>query len=94
MNCFLHGAVGHHKDWAKFINSIPNKNGFAPNLYEYVNHELTKSARIINNLTPDPQTLIGYSMGGRLALHCLLEDNSHWKRAIIISAHTLSLIHI
>ena len=88
MNCFLHGAVGHHKDWAKFINSIPNKNGFAPNLYEYVNHELTKSARIINNLTPDPQTLIGYSMGGRLALHCLLEDNSNWKRAVIISAHT------
>ena len=37
MNCFLHGSVGHHKDWAKFINSIPNKNGFAPNLYKYVN---------------------------------------------------------
>ena len=27
-------------------------------------------------------------MGGRIALHCLLEDNSNWKRAVIISAHT------
>ncbi len=88
MNCFLHGAVGHHKDWANFINSIPDKNGFAPNLYKYVNYDLKRSARIINSLNPDAQTLIGYSMGGRIALHCLLEDNSNWKRAVIISAHT------
>lgn len=88
MNCFLHGAVGHHKDWANFINSIPDKNGFAPNLYKYVNYDLKGSARIINSLNPDAQTLIGYSMGGRIALHCLLEDNSNWKRAVIISAHT------
>ena len=40
MNRFLHGAVGHHKDWANFINSIPDKNGFAPNLYKYVNNDL------------------------------------------------------
>jgi 2-succinyl-6-hydroxy-2,4-cyclohexadiene-1-carboxylate synthase len=31
--------------------------------------------------------LLGYSLGGRLALHCLLEDPSLWHAAIIISAH-------
>jgi len=32
--------------------------------------------------------LLGYSMGGRLALHCLLDQPDLWDRAIIVSAHT------
>jgi len=32
--------------------------------------------------------LMGYSMGGRLALHALLEDPLLWKGAVIVSAHT------
>lgn len=32
--------------------------------------------------------LMGYSLGGRLALHALLDQPSKWKKAIIISAHT------
>lgn len=31
--------------------------------------------------------LVGYSMGGRAALHALLEDPSLWAGAVIISAH-------
>lgn len=32
--------------------------------------------------------LIGYSMGGRLALHALLDDRPHpWRAAVIVSAH-------
>ena len=33
------------------------------------------------------RALLGYSMGGRLALHALLEDSNPWQAAIIISAH-------
>ena len=31
--------------------------------------------------------LIGYSMGGRLALHALLDDPGLWTKAVIVSAH-------
>ena len=33
------------------------------------------------------RALLGYSMGGRLALHALLENPSPWQAAIIIGAH-------
>ena len=88
MNCFLHGAVSHYKDWSGIIGSIDSTVGFAPNLYRYTNYELNKSARLINKFNDEAETLIGYSMGGRLALHCLLESNSKWEKAVIISAHT------
>ena len=32
--------------------------------------------------------LLGYSMGGRLALHALLEEPQKWSKAVIVSAHT------
>ena len=33
--------------------------------------------------------LLGYSMGGRIALHCLLREESvRWTGAVIVSAHT------
>lgn len=31
--------------------------------------------------------LLGYSMGGRLALHALLDRPARWQKAVIISAH-------
>lgn len=38
--------------------------------------------------TGDPEpVLLGYSMGGRIALHALVAKPRLWKRAIIISAH-------
>jgi 2-succinyl-6-hydroxy-2,4-cyclohexadiene-1-carboxylate synthase len=33
------------------------------------------------------QALLGYSMGGRLALHALLEKDHPWQTAVIVSAH-------
>jgi 2-succinyl-6-hydroxy-2,4-cyclohexadiene-1-carboxylate synthase len=33
------------------------------------------------------RALLGYSMGGRLALHALLENNHPWQAAVIVSAH-------
>ncbi|MFI5344693.1 MAG: alpha/beta fold hydrolase [Chlamydiales bacterium] len=34
-----------------------------------------------------PGVLMGYSLGGRLALHTLIQNPSLWRAAIIISAH-------
>lgn len=33
------------------------------------------------------RSLLGYSLGGRLALHSLLEKNHPWQAAVIVSAH-------
>jgi 2-succinyl-6-hydroxy-2,4-cyclohexadiene-1-carboxylate synthase len=33
------------------------------------------------------RALLGYSMGGRMALHALLENDHPWQAAIIVSAH-------
>ena len=43
-------------------------------------------AEEIKRVDPEP-ILLGYSMGGRLALHALLNQPNFWKAAIIISAH-------
>jgi len=35
----------------------------------------------------DDPVLLGYSMGGRLALHALQHDSAMWRKAVIVSAH-------
>ncbi|MDP1881142.1 MAG: alpha/beta fold hydrolase [Parachlamydiaceae bacterium] len=35
----------------------------------------------------EPSFLMGYSLGGRLALHALIDSPKQWKGAIIVSAH-------
>lgn len=41
----------------------------------------------VANNTDERRILLGYSMGGRLAMHALLENSSLWHGAIIVSAH-------
>jgi len=36
---------------------------------------------------PAGDVLVGYSLGGRLALHALIAEPKRWKAAVIISAH-------
>lgn len=51
---------------------------------------LNETAAAINaeaRALPGRHILIGYSMGGRLALHALLQNNHPWQAAVIISAH-------
>lgn len=93
----LHGAVGSVSDWRsvashlaerklgtravdlwRFLDCAPmSLGGFGPAL----------NADVQDSSGKKPRALIGYSMGGRLALHALLENNHPWSAAIIISAH-------
>jgi 2-succinyl-6-hydroxy-2,4-cyclohexadiene-1-carboxylate synthase len=41
----------------------------------------------VNKHSQDPKILMGYSLGGRLALHALINQPQSWQAAIIISAH-------
>ncbi len=47
--------------------------------------------RVKREKTPGPNLLLGYSLGGRLALHALLKEPTLWRGAIIIGADAGSL---
>lgn len=87
----LHGAVGQAADWQGF--SVPGWALRRVDLWRFVAccpMPIADFGRALNEearATPGPKILLGYSMGGRLALHALLEKDSPWDAAIIVSAH-------
>lgn len=79
----LHGFLGQPADWQQFplpINPI--------NLYELKWDTLPLCAKQLNDTTHTPSILMGYSLGGRVALHALIDQPTKWKAAIIVSAHS------
>lgn len=87
----LSGFLGCCHDWQVFqelqqLNPIDiySKHLSAPN------HGLEAWAESFNRLAANdtkPKVLLGYSLGGRLALHALCQKPELWQAAIIISAH-------
>lgn len=84
----LHGMVGEPADWDFLRPSLPDLH--TPLLWAEVDRytpwafQFTKKVR-----AADPRPiLLGYSMGGRLALHALLAAPTLFQAAIIVSAHT------
>jgi 2-succinyl-6-hydroxy-2,4-cyclohexadiene-1-carboxylate synthase len=94
----LHGAVGMAADWRAFAKRLAAaKTGtravdlwrflecgpmpledFGPAFNADAGGEVSRGGR---------RALLGYSMGGRLALHALLENPHPWQAAVIVSAH-------
>lgn len=82
----LHGFLGRPKDWEILDGQLP-----------YISHDLfggkigdfDEWAKEFNRKisASDHPILMGYSLGGRLALHALIQDPSLWSAAVIISAH-------
>lgn len=94
----LHGAVGMADDWRQFAacQEIREVCGEVRRLdlwrfLECCPMPLTQVgdtlAEEIQRIDPAP-VLLGYSMGGRLALQALLSRPDFWSGAIIVSAHT------
>lgn len=90
----LHGAVGEASDWNQLARTLKeDKHSLARvDLWQFlaccpmpIAEFGGKFNREVN--TPNPG-LLGYSMGGRLALHALLENPSLWSKAVIVSADT------
>jgi 2-succinyl-6-hydroxy-2,4-cyclohexadiene-1-carboxylate synthase len=83
----LHGALGLAADWSplqekgmclrrvSLWEDVAPYGEWAPRFCERVYGE------------DDGASIMGYSMGGRLALHALLERPSMWRSAVIVSAH-------
>lgn len=86
----LHGFLGRPDDW----NFLPDRTvqsidlftpPLAPDLHAWgqnFNQQIS-----ISSSPASSRILMGYSLGGRLALHALLQNPSLWHAAIIISAN-------
>jgi 2-succinyl-6-hydroxy-2,4-cyclohexadiene-1-carboxylate synthase len=87
----LHGFLGKADDWNNL--GVKNERFFAwdvfkdlpvspfPSWAENFNHKVSENPAAAGNI------LMGYSLGGRLGLHALLQDPKKWKAAIFISTH-------
>ncbi len=94
---FLHGAVGAASDWRSLASGLA-KHGIssrAVDLWRFLQCESVKMTDFAKRLNAEAEgevsrgqrrVLIGYSMGGRLAIHALLEKGP-WDAAVIISAN-------
>lgn len=93
----LHGAVGAASDWRDFTRMLATHRigSRAVDLWRFLDCQpmtLTATARALNAEAAAAQQgggriLLGYSLGGRIALHALLEDDPPWQAAVIVSAH-------
>ena len=82
---FLHGLLGTKNDWQKVIENLPHFNCIALDLpfhgqakdIEVTNFEDTAeylAQQIKNTVKNEPYFLVGYSLGGRIALYYALQN--------------------
>lgn len=74
----LHGFLGRPSDW-----NLPD----AVDLFQRPIVPFDEWAQQFNASALPGSVVIGYSLGGRLAMHALIQNPTHWKAAVIISAH-------
>ena len=99
MECWcLHGAAGMAADWRGFAKNLATTGigTRAVDLWRFLECEslsLTGFGQALDAeagglvFRGSSRALLGYSMGGRLALHALLEKDHPWQAAVIVSAH-------
>ncbi len=83
----LHGFLGLPSDWTMFDTDVEK--------WDLITEESLESASMTDwgvwfsnqDQVKEEDILLGYSMGGRLALHALFQKPSHWKGAIFVSTH-------
>ena len=99
MECWcLHGAAGMAADWRGFAKNLAATGigSRAVDLWRFLEcnpMSLTEFGLALNAdasgevFRGSSRALLGYSMGGRLALHALLEKDHPWQAAVIVAAH-------
>lgn len=84
----LHGFLGRSSDWCGFSpDSLGVSEIHAPDIQVHEKSDSLYQWAKTFNLKTATHILMGYSLGGRLALHALLSQPHSWDAAIIISAH-------
>lgn len=99
MECWLlHGAVGLAADWRDTARGLATRGigTRAVDLWRFLEPgplPIREFGKVLNTdaheeiFRGNGKALAGYSMGGRLALHALLENGHPWQAAVIVSAH-------
>jgi 2-succinyl-6-hydroxy-2,4-cyclohexadiene-1-carboxylate synthase len=85
----LHGFLGLPSDWNMLSgDTLPVDSIVHCNLWTQDEVGLWEWAKQFNNSLPKKENriLLGYSLGGRLAMHALLDNPKFWSAAIIVSA--------
>lgn len=88
----LHGFLGLPNDWQLLETAFPTAHLHLLDLFDKQRplngaKVWAKSFNESVRKKEGKRILMGYSLGGRLALHALLDDPSLWSAAIIISAN-------
>lgn len=90
----LPGFLGINRDWESLASLLQPHHLISYDLCRdpFLIPEATMVAwiqKFLQTLKPHglPRILVGYSLGGRLAMHLLLHNPSLWHAAILISAH-------
>lgn len=86
---FLHGFMGQGADWQFYIRGFSGRYAcFAPNLHDNLKQmSISGMCRQLNNQIKDPAIIVGYSMGGRVALNFTEEFPLKVKKLVLISAN-------
>lgn len=89
----LHGFLGSAKDFDFLREEFQEAHVFGPSLFadHSWNYSFKDFGRQYNahvrSMSEKPNLLLGYSLGGRLALHALLDNETLYQGAVIVSAH-------
>lgn len=88
----LHGFLGSPEDWLS-LGFLKHENFFAHHLFTdfpiqpFLSWAERFNQSVSAGIIPSNNILMGYSLGGRLGLHALLQNPDNWKAAIFISTH-------
>lgn len=90
----IHGFLGQPSDWNMLSIKSLSSEAFVPvdlSKIKIDSTEFWEWSAEFNDLIKqdgfDRRILIGYSLGGRLAIHALIQCPSLWSSAVLISAH-------
>lgn len=84
----LHGFLGRPSDWDSLLGDEWTKPDWLQIALAFGSERspyLSVLAKEMNRMASG-DILLGYSMGGRIALHMLLRHPRRWRRAIVVSA--------
>jgi len=86
---FLHGFLGSHDDWKEMSDHFPTFRCHSLTIPIHLTFEnaLSEIKKEIENLNLPPCPLIGYSLGGRMALRLSLAYPGLFSHSIFMSTH-------
>lgn len=87
---FLHGFMGSSDDWIRVVSHLENRTCFA---YDLPGHgktpwtEMEIEDLMASAFPPEPLDLVGYSLGGRLAIRFALKNPKRIRSLTLLSTH-------